>query len=244
MKTAIITGCNRGLGFSLLEHFCIEGYDIIALVRNDSPSFLQVIQDLSKLYGVCITPIKVNLANPSSLSDAAQAISAMEKSIDVLINNAAVNISKPVFYLAYEELLHSFQVNYFAPVMLCKEIGALMMRQGNGSIINISSVAGFSIEPGGAAYDASKAALNTFTQSFAQEIAPFGIRINAIACSVIATDMFNEMKPEVQKKILKRIGMKRPSELDEVAQAVLFLASEKASYITGHILRVDGGYAL
>lgn len=244
MKTVLITGCNRGLGKGLMERFATEGYNIVALIRKENEEFNRMSAELSGKYGITIKAIYAELDNEKSLNSAINSIIAMEQTIDVLINNAAVNICKPAFYMDYADVEKSFKINYFAPFLLCREIGSLMMRQGSGCIINISSVAGLATEPGGAAYDASKAALNSFTKSFAQEVAPLGVRVNAVACSVVSTDMFNDMKPDVQKKILKKVAMKRPSEIDEVANTILFLTSEKASYITGQIIRVDGGYAI
>ena len=244
MKTAIITGCNRGLGKSLMETFASKGYDIIAIVRTLSPEFEKTIRDLQNKSSITITPICSELSNKESLQSAINEIIAIGHPIDVLINNAAINISKPTFFMDYEDVEISFKVNYLAPFLLMKAICGLMMRQGYGNIINISSVAGIATEPAGAAYDASKAALNSLTKSLAQEVAVMGIRVNAIACSIVATDMYNNMKPNVQKKILKRAAMKRPAELHEIADIALFLCSDKASYITGQIIRVDGGYKI
>jgi len=244
MKTVLITGCNRGLGKGIMERFASEGYNIIALIRKENEEFSKLINALIEKYGITITPVYAQLDCIDSLMTAINSIVAMEQPIDVLINNAAINICKPAFYMGYEEVEKSFKINYFAPFLLCREVGALMMRQGSGSIVNISSVAGLVTEAGGAAYDASKAALNTFTKSFAQEVAPLGVRVNAVACSVVLTDMFNALKPEVQKKTLKKVAMRRPSEIDEIANTILFLTSEKASYITGQIIRVDGGYTI
>lgn len=243
MKTAIITGCNRGIGKALMEAYATNGYEVIAIVRTMSDDFLSVIKELQG-NGATITPICAELSDKESLLRAVKEIVDMNKPIDVLVNSAAVNVSKPIFYMDYEDVENSFKVNYLAPFLLTKEICNLMIRQGFGSVINISSVAGLSTEPAGAAYDASKAAINSLTKSVAQEVAPFGIRVNAIACSVVATDMFNNMKPDVQKKILKRIAMKRPAELKEITDIALFLSSEKASYITGQVIRVDGGYKI
>ncbi len=243
MKTAIITGCNRGLGKALMEAFASNGYEIIALVRTNSNDFQTTLKELSDK-GANITPIFVELSDKDSLQKAVMDITKTKKNIDVLINSAAINISKPIFFMNYEDVENSLKVNYLAPFFLTKEISNLMIRQGFGCIINISSVAGLSTEPAGAAYDASKAALNSFTMSVAQEVAAFGVRVNAIACSVVATDMFNNMKPDVQKKILNRIAMKRPADLREISDMALFLCSDKATYITGQIIRVDGGYKI
>lgn len=244
MKTVVITGCNRGLGKGLMERFASEGYNVIAIIRKENHEFNQLVSDLSENKGVTIKQVYTELDNEESIKAALKNISEMGLTIDVLINNAAINISKPAFYMDYKEVEKSFKVNYFAPFLISREIGTMMMHQGYGSIINMTSVAGLGAEPGGAAYDASKAALNAFTKSFAQELAPLGVRMNAVACSVVETDMFTNMKPEIQKKILKKVALKRPSSINEVADTVLFLSSEKASYITGQIIRVDGGYTL
>lgn len=244
MKTIIITGCNRGLGKGLMERYASEGYDIIAMLRKESETFTAEANRISETCHVNIIPVYADLEDKNSLKEALATIAEMELSVDVLINNAAINISKPAFYMEYEDIEKSFKVNYFAPFLLCKEIGTLMMRQGYGNIVNITSVAGLATEPGGAAYNASKASLNTFTKSFAQELAPFGVRVNAVACSVVETDMFAALKPEVQKKILKRVAMKRPSSMEEVANAIFFITSDKASFITGQVISVDGGYAI
>jgi len=243
MKTAIITGCNRGLGKALMEDFALNGYEVIAMVRTISNDFQNTLKELRDK-GANIVPVCAELSDKDSLQKAINEITDMNKPIDVLVNSAGVNISKPIFFMSYEDVENSLKINYLAPFFLTKEICNLMIRQGFGSIINISSVAGLSTEPAGAAYDASKAALNSFTKSVAQEVASFGIRVNAIACSVIATDMFNNMKPDIQKKILKRVAMKRPADLREISDTALFLSSDKASYITGQIIRVDGGYKI
>ena len=242
MKTAVITGCNRGLGKAFMEAYASNGYDIIAIVRTANAEFEATVKDLQEKYGITIIPINVELSEKESLQVALNKIVSMDRPIDVLINNAAYNVSKPIFFMDYEDVEKSFKVNYLAPFFLMKEICGLMVRQGYGNVINISSVAGLSTEPAGAAYDASKAALNSLTKSVAQEVAAMGMRVNAIACSVVATDMYNNMKPDVQKKILKRVAMKRPAEFKEITEMALFLSSDKASYITGQIIRVDGGY--
>ena len=242
MKTAIITGCNRGLGKAFMEAYAANGYDVIAIVRSVSNDFEDTVKELQTKTGSTIFPVCAELSDRESLQKALNEIIAMERPIDVLINNAAYHVSKPIFFMDYEEVEKSFKVNYLAPFLLMKEVCGLMTRQGYGNIINITSVAGVATEPAGSAYAASKAALNQLTKSLAQEVAAMGTRVNAIACSVVATDMYNNMKPDVQKKILKRVAMKRPAEFREITDMALFLSSEKASYITGQIIRVDGGY--
>lgn len=240
-KTALITGCNRGLGKTLMNAFAADGYDIIALVRNMDSDFEETVNALQQ-QGTDVFPVCVELTNRTALQKGIHDILAMERPIDVLINNAGINVSKPIFFMEYEEIEKSFQVNYFAPFLLMKEISGLMVRQGYGNIINISSVTSLVTMPAGAAYNASKAALNYLTMSGAQELAQFGVRVNAIACGIINSDMFAELKPEVQKKNLKRVAVKRTAEYSEIANTVLFLCSDKASYITGQVIRVDGGY--
>lgn len=240
-KTALITGCNRGLGKALMNAFAANGYDIIAIVRKMSNDFEDSVRVL-KEQGIEIFPVCAELTDKESLQEAIHSITAMNRPIDVLVNNAGVNVSKPIFFMEYEDVEKCLQVNYLAPFILIKEISNLMVRQGYGNIINITSVTSLVTMPAGAAYNASKAALNYLTMSSAQELAQFGVRVNAIACGVIKSDMFMELKPEVQKKNLKRVAVKRTAEYNEITETALFLCSDKASYITGQIIRVDGGY--
>lgn len=240
-KTALITGCNRGLGKALMNAFANEGYDIIAMVRSMNDEFEETVQVLQQ-QGTAVFPICAELTDKEALRKAFEEIASLDRPVNVLINNAGINVSKPIFFMDYEEIEKSFQVNYFAPFFLMKEISGLMVRQGYGNIINITSVTSLVTMPAGAAYNASKAALNYLTQSGAQELAQFGVRVNAIACGVINTDMFSGLKPEVQKKNLNRVAIKRTAEYSEIANTALFLCSDKASYITGQVIRVDGGY--
>ena len=244
MKTVLITGCNRGLGKYLVEAFAKDGYKVIALNRSENADFNSFCQNLKETTGKDIWVEYAELENKDSIEKALDNIEKKDISIDVLINNAAYNICKPTFFMEYEDVDKSFKINYLAPFYISKRISNLMARQGNGVVLNITSVASITSEPGGAAYDASKAALNQFTKSLAQELAPFNIRVNAVACSLIETDMFNQMDAKVQKKILKRIAFKRAANPNEIYSALHFLTSDDSSYVTGQIIRVDGGFLI
>ena len=241
MKTAIITGCNRGFGLTLLKIFAQNEYNIIACTRNKNDDFFKLCLKLEEDEGVKIHNIYFDSLKQEEIVKGMEDISTLNVDIDVLINNAAICIIKPQMFTEYEEVENSFKINYFAPFLITKMISDLMIRQGKGSIINISSIGSLGHQPGGASYDASKAALNQFTVSIAQELAPFNVRMNAIAPGPMQTEMFENMKVDVKKKLLKTTALKRAATMEEVTEVVLFLASDKASYITGQIIRVDGG---
>lgn len=241
MKNAIITGCNKGFGLTLLKTLAQNEYNIIACTRKKNDGFLNLCIQLEKAEGVKIYNIYFDSTNHEDIMKGMTEISALDINIDVLINNAAICVIKPQMFTEYEEVENSFKINYFAPFLITKMISELMIRQGKGSIINISSIGSLGHQPGGSSYDASKAALNQFTVSVAQELAPFNVRMNAIAPGPMQTEMFENMKEDVKKKLLKTTAFKRPATMEEVANVVLFLASDKASYITGQIIRVDGG---
>lgn len=241
MKTAVITGCRRGLGLTLLKTFVQSGYNVIACIRKEDADFESLCTQLEEQCGVFIRPLAFDIANRSQIEEAMQKIESMDLEIDVLINCAGINVIKPQMFVDCEEVEESFKINYFAPFLITKSISGLMMRAGKGNVINITSVGSLGRQPGGTCYDASKAALNQYTQSIAQELAPFNIRVNAIASGPMKTDMFTSMKEDVQKKLTKTVALKRVAEPEEIAKTALFLASDDASFITGQILRVDGG---
>jgi 3-oxoacyl-[acyl-carrier protein] reductase len=241
MSNIVITGCNRGLGLSLLKGFAKKKHNIIACTRCKSEDFIDVCGQIEREEGIKIYPVYFELTDKEQILKGIELISALDIDIDVLINNAAIFIIKPQWSTEYEEVENSFKINYFAPFLITKMISNLMMRQGKGSIINITSIGSLGHQPGGACYDASKAALNQFTVSVAQELAPFNIRVNAIASGPMQTEMFTKMREDLQKKLSKSVALKRPASTEEITKVVMFMASEDSSYITGQILRVDGG---
>ena len=139
-----------------------------------------------------------------------------------------------------DDIERCFQVNYFAAVQITQRVAKLMLRKG-GTIINISSVSSFTKQSAVTGYGASKAALNIFTTSLAQELAPFNIRVNAVAPGGMDTDMFTELNKKNKEVLIANTALKRIGNVSEIAEVVYFLATEKSSYINGQVIRVDGG---
>lgn len=241
MKTALITGCNRGLGWAILQKYASEGFNIIACLRKENTDFSTACKEIESKNNISITPVYFELSDPEALQKGMEEIEALDMEIDVLVNNAGINVMKPLLYTEYEDIEQSFKVNYFAPVMITKTVASIMMRQGHGSIINVTSMGSLGHQPGGCIYDASKAALNQLTITAAQELAPLGIRVNAVACGPINTEMFSTMPEKVQKKLTKATAMNRPAETQEITNFIYALSSDQSSYVTGQIIRVDGG---
>lgn len=241
MKTVLITGCNGGLGKTLLKRFADNGYNVIACVFPESDEFTEYCKTIESDFGIWIKQIIFNSTDNDSLNRGLSEIESYEGSIDVLVNNAGVVLMKPLLYIEMEDLDNVFTINYFATVMVTKKVAEKMIRQDGGVVVNISSAGSIGHQPGGACYDASKAAINQFTRTVAQELAPFGIRVNAIAPGPMRTAMFDSLPEKTQKNLLKSAAIKRAVEPEEIAAIAVFLASETASYITGEILNVNGG---
>ena len=238
--TIVLTGANRGLGHAILLGLAKSGYDIVACVRKKE----QYVTDfgiIAKEYGVQIYPIECHLNDETSIDVCWEEINHLNIDLYGLVNCAGIMELKPVLFTSYEDVEQMFRVNYYAPFLMCKHAAESLVRRGSGAIVNISSMASLGSQPGGAAYDASKAALNQLTKTLAQELAPFSIRANAVACGPINTEMFANMGDKERNKLIKSVALKRAAEPDEIVKSVLFLLSEDSSFITGQIIRVDGG---
>ena len=240
-KTAIITGCNRGIGRATLEKFCAYGADVFALVRQESESFLQDIENLKAQYGVEIIPIYADFKVEDEVKQAVKTILSYKKNIDILVNNIGIANPQAMFTMTkMDTIKDAFQVNLFSSILLTQLISRSMLRNKKGSIIFVSSSAAFD---GGAniEYSASKAAIIGAAKRIAKELCVGGIRVNVVAPGLTSTDMGNSMSEEDEKVALSMNLMKRKGQPSEIADAIAFLASDMASFITAQVLRVDGG---
>jgi len=240
-KTALITGCNRGIGRSILTLFAENGASIIACARKESTEFSALIHSLEVSYGVSIHPLYFDLREEDEIKKALAPLVKAKQSIDILINNAGIATGGLMQMTTQKELKDVFQINFFSQVLVTQIITKIMTRQKSGSIINVGSVAGLDNFAGYTSYGSSKAAIMALTRIVAKELAPFNIRVNAIAPGVTETEMASQMDEKTIVDIVQRSDLKRFGKSDEIANFVLFLASDKASFITGQVYRIDGG---
>ncbi|MDY6986706.1 MAG: SDR family oxidoreductase [Thermodesulfobacteriota bacterium] len=241
-KTAVVTGCNRGMGRSIVEMLAKHGANIWACIRRPDRAFDEYLSSLREGAAVNITPVCFDLANSEQVKEGAKTILGAKAPVDILVNNAGIVYTALFQMTSIDKLQEVFQINFFSHILFSQYLSKIMMRQKSGSIINISSSAGIDGNEGRLAYASSKASIICSTKVMAKDLAPYNIRVNAIAPGLVNTDMMVENTPEdvlvntVQQTCMKRVG--RP---EEIASAVLFLASDLSSYMTGQILRVDGG---
>lgn len=240
-KTAIITGSNRGIGKCLVEKFAMSGYDIWACARERNDEFESYIENLRKKTNQIIETIYFDLLNEEEVKTGIKKIINTKKNIDVLINNAGVPFGGLFTMTSIDTLRSVYEINVFAQVTIMQLVSRQMMRQKSGCIINMCSVGGIETNPGYLAYGSSKAALIWITKSVSKELGQYNIRVNGIAPGLIDTDMGNYKSEEELKKVINRTSLHRMGQPEEVAEAALYLASDNASYMTGHILVLDGG---
>lgn len=240
-KTAIITGCNRGIGLEILRLFAKEGANIYACIREPKEAFEKEIKEIENQQGVVIEPVYFDLSSEEQIKEGIASIIKRKIPIDILVNNAGVPFGASFQMTSSSKLKEVFQINYFAQIQIMQMISRVMVKQKKGSIINMASVGGIEAEPGYLAYGSSKAALIWATRCLAKEVGVSGIRVNAVAPGLTETNMGHFKSEEEQENVLKRTPLGRMALPEEIADMVLFLASDKAAYITGQVIQVDGG---
>ena len=241
-KYAVITGCNRGIGKEIVRVFAENGANIWACIREENRTFSKYINNLEKKHSVRINPVYIDLSDEEQIKTGVKTIKATKEPIDILVNNAGVIFTALFQMTPMKKLKEMFEINYFSQMLLTQYIARIMMRQKSGSIINISSSAALEGNEGRTAYASAKAAIITSTKVLAKELAPYNIRVNAVAPGLTQTEMMESSTPEgALKETLNRICLKRVGQPEEIANSVLFLASDLSSYMTSQVLRVDGG---
>lgn len=235
-KTALITGCNRGIGKAIMAAFLREGASVIACTRVINDGLLAMYQEMPGN----VFPVAIDLADEASIKRGMKEAMNLGN-IDILVNNAGIARFAPFVMSKMDDFKNMMQVNFFAHVLITQYVVKSMLKQKCGSIINLSSVSGLDAIAGNSAYGASKAAIASLTRTLSKELARINIRVNAIAPGFVETDMNTKISKEYMEQALSHISLGRLAHVDEIAHLAVFLASDEASYITGQIIRIDGG---
>lgn len=238
-KIALITGCNRGIGKSILEKFATNGATVYACARKVG-TLDELAFELSSKYNSTIIPVYFDVTDLNAMKQTFMKINKDHKRLDCIVNNAGI-MEDALIGMATETVMHkTFAVNVFAPINFIQYAAKLMKKQKSGSIINISSIVGTNGNPGQIVYSASKGAVISLTKTAAKELADHNIRVNAIAPGMIDTAMFRSIGENRVLERVSKIGMGRLGTAEEVADVALFLASDLSVYVTGQIIGVDG----
>jgi 3-oxoacyl-[acyl-carrier protein] reductase len=240
-KNVIITGTNRGIGRAMLEAFSANGANVIAHARTRSEEFEMAIASLQKIYGNVISPAYFDLTDYSGMKAFVKDLATRKTAVDALVNNAGITHNALFQMTREEDLRQQFEVNFFSLFLFTQQISRLMTRRQMGSIVNIASSAGLDGNPGKAVYGAAKAAVICMTKAIAAELGGNHIRANAIAPGITETDMLSSMPDRVVAEAKNAADLRRGGKPSEIADMAVFLASELSSYITGQVIRVDGG---
>lgn len=240
-KNAIVTGSNRGIGRAIVEEFARCGCNIWACARKENPEFEGQMAQLSQEHGVWIKPVCFDLSSEEAVKGGFRQIYKEKLPVDILVNNAAIGYSGMFSLTPMQTVWELYAVNVFSVFTLTQLVLKKMIRQKSGSVVNLASVAGLEAHHGDVAYGSSKAAVISFTQNLAAEMAEFGIRINAVAPGPTETEMIVQFAETAKGRILDNVAMGRMAQPEEIARVVRFLASDEASFVNGQVLKVDGG---
>ncbi len=239
-KIALITGSARGIGRCIAEKLAEEGCALIITDINEEMAENSA-GEISKNYGVETYALKHDVSKEESTKEVVDAAVKKFSRVDILVNNAGITKDARLMMMPKSSWDLVISINLTGAFLTTKYVSKQMLKQNSGSIVNIASVVGIMGNTGQANYSASKAGLIGLTKTTAKELSTRGITVNAVAPGYIRSDMTEVLSGEVVQKLMERIPMNRYGTPDDVADAVLFLVSNKAKYITGQVLNVDGG---
>lgn len=239
-RVALVTGAARGIGLATARLFLAEGWRV-ALLDVESELLEAAVAAIARPDDTLA--LTCDLADPVAITAAFAALAARFGRLDALVNNAGTAVFKPLLETTLEEWSRVMAVNLTGPFLTSQAAAALMADHGGGAIVNITSISGIRASTLRVAYGTSKAALAHLTKQQAAELASLGIRVNAVAPGPVDTAMAKAVhSPEIRADYRDAIPLARYGLEEELAQAIVFLCSDKASYITGQILAVDGGF--
>ena len=242
MPSILVTGGSRGLGLGIAEKLVAEGYTVIAVARQESDPLAAAIDKARRTEGGSLAFRAADLADIDGIAQLARELRKEFGAISGLVNNAGIGASGLLANMRDAEIERVVRLNVISPITLTKYVVRAMMADGaGGRIVNLASIVGFTGYRGLAAYSATKAAIVGFTRSLAREVGPMGITVNAIAPGFVDTDMTHDLTGSHREQVVRRSALRRLAEIEDVANAVEYLLSDKARNITGSVMTVDAG---
>ncbi len=242
-KIAIISGASRGIGRAIALELAKEGCHISFSYRSNVTEAKKLEEEIAKL-GRKTKAYCVDIKDFEAVTDWVSQTKEHFQGLDILVNNAGITKDKALMGMDKSDWQEVIETNLTGTYNLCRAAIIGLLKQKSGSIINISSVSGVIGLPRQTNYSASKAGVIGFTKALAKEVAPYNIRVNAIAAGFIETDMTKDLKETLKTKMLAQIPLARFGKAEEVAHAAKFLASDASNYITGEVIVIDGGLAM
>jgi 3-oxoacyl-[acyl-carrier protein] reductase len=239
-QVALVTGASRGIGRACAVLLGRRGAKVVVNYAGNEAAAAETAKLVAEV-GAVVELARFDVASAGACAEWVERIVEKHGRLDVLVNNAGIAVDGLLLRLKEEDFARQFAVNVQGPFFLCKAAARPMMKQRSGAIVNLTSVVGEMGNAGQAAYSATKAALIGFTKTLARELASRQIRVNAVSPGFIDTEMTQGIPEPARQKMLEVIPQARLGRAEEVAEAVAFLASPMASYITGEVLRVNGG---
>lgn len=240
-KNAIVTGCNRGLGKAIVTKLIENGANVWCCIRKENKEFESYIQEWAERNRVWVKFVYFDLLDSVAINVGIRNILKEHLPVDILVNNAGVTHRANFQMTPISDLKQVYEINFFAPLQIMQMVSRAMLKQKRGVIVNIGSIRGLQSEPGTIAYGGSKAAVLWTTKLISRELASYGIRVNAVAPGVTVTDMTEGQPDDIKETLRSRIGMGHFGDAEDIANAVLYLVSDMAKFVTGEILCVDGG---
>ncbi len=237
-KTAVVTGGSRGIGRAIVDALARSGAKVIFTYAGDAQAARTLIEQC-RTSQCQVRAVKADFTRASEIEELLSEMG--NERVDYLVNNAGLLRDGPLYRLSESDWQDVFQVHLHSLFYIAKKLIPVLAAREGSSMVNISSVSGLSGTAGQVHYSAAKAGVIGFTKALAKEVGPLGIRVNAVAPGFIETDMLLGMRPERRKKLYRNVPLRRLGKPEEIAEAVLFLLSDSASYMTGSVMVLDGG---
>ena len=242
-KVAIITGASRGIGRETAKTLAGYGAKVVVNYFGSREKAEEVVAEITAAGGTAIS-YKADVSNAEETKALFEEVMKQYGRIDILVNNAGITRDNLVMKMSEEEFTSVIDTNLLGVFHCIKQVSRIMLKQKSGRIINLSSVVGVIGNAGQINYCAAKAGVIGMTKSLARELGSRGVTVNAVAPGYIHTDMTEVLSDQVKEAVLSQIPLKRIGEVKDIAETIAFLASEKAAYITGQVIQVDGGMGM